>query len=299
MSTLHRWTRTAVRVATTLTRTPAGSQRALHCTRSRLLTAHEVPPVVLQHTSSAASSSSASTPVPPPSREPINPEEYARQQHGFTDGADEDGIEQEDEQAYRAPEDPERVALKKRLLSTAVGSVAHNGWSVEALEAACAELDLPRSTIGDLCPAGPVELVYYTMDDARQRMATHFAGDAAFASEPTHTKVERAMRWRLEQNIPYIQQWSQALALCAQPQQLVTSACKMSEFVNDLAYLCGDDATDVSGRSEVGGCVHAWIEVPFGSPLPAAFCYPLLSSSTGTPSGVRTRRCTPVPSCTC
>jgi rpsU-divergently transcribed protein len=242
-------------------------RRSLHYSLTRLTQSpsaagEEIPPVILQHTTSttpddtgsaASSSSSASSSayVPPPTQEPINPEEYSKQQ-GFTDDVD-DEMDSDDQRPFqeKEKEDPERAAMKKRILSTAVGSVSHNGWTTEAFEAACSELDLPRSTISDLFPAGPVELVYFTMDDARERMTREFEKDAAFAAEKDRSaKVERVMRWRLEQNIPYMSQWSQALALCAQPQQAMKSACKMGQFIDDLAYLTGDDATDVRSKSQ-------------------------------------------------
>jgi ubiquinone biosynthesis protein COQ9 len=63
----------------------------------------------------------------------------------------------------------------------------------------------------------------------------------------------------------------QALALCSQPQHLLTSTCKLSSLIDEIWHVCGDTSTDVSGAHvDTAAAPHA-LAIPISpAPLPVS-----------------------------
>ena len=182
----------------------------------------------------------------------MNPEDYARRQ--AESGQPNPFFDQDDfnESTQEAPfrdedEDPKLTALKQRILAASLPHVATYGWSVETLQAGCASEQISTASHG-LFKNGPVELVWYVADLGTAKM-NQLRNDPSFQLLTTEEKLFTAMKTRLEFLSQYNDIWPQALALCSQPQYLLQSTCKLTDFINQICHLSGDDATNVSNKT--------------------------------------------------
>ena len=86
----------------------------------------------------------------------------------------------------------------ERALEAAVAHVPTLGWSREALEAACLDLDLPPGLHSIAMPRGPIDLVLHFYESRNHRLANMLAkwrqediASAGGCSKPTATKLNR------------------------------------------------------------------------------------------------------------
>jgi ubiquinone biosynthesis protein COQ9 len=225
----------------------------------------------LLHTSRAAAATPAASNAAAADAEPINPEDYARQQQASRGGRsaeeDEDDTDAEGRQRkeYREEdEDPARTALKHRILDAALPHVAELGWSYECLRLGAASLGLSSASAG-LVDRGAVELVERVQTKASERMRAKVASlpEEEFASLSTGTKLEIACRARLEGLLPYLSHWPQALALLSQPCHLARTIRSSAQVVDEIWYLCGDRSTNSEWYSKRAllGAVYASTEL--------------------------------------
>ncbi len=63
----------------------------------------------------------------------------------------------------------------ERALEAAIGKIPIHGWSREALEAACVELDLPPGLHSVAMPKGAVDLVYFFYESRNDQLADELA----------------------------------------------------------------------------------------------------------------------------
>jgi ubiquinone biosynthesis protein COQ9 len=224
------------------------------------------------HTSRAAAATPAASNAAAADAEPINPEDYARQQQAARGGRSAEEDEDMDTDAegrqrkeYREEdEDPARTALKHRILDAALPHVAELGWSYECLRLGAASLGLSSASAG-LVDRGAVELVERVQTKASERMRAKVASlpEEEFASLSTGAKLEIACRARLEGLLPYLSHWPQALALLSQPCHLAKTIRSSAQVVDEIWYLCGDRSTNSEWYSKRAllGAVYASTEL--------------------------------------
>lgn len=135
-------------------------------------------------------------------------------------------------------------AWARQILDASLRFIPDHGWSVRSLQLGAESLGLSSASHA-LVKDGEVGLVYHVMDLAEERMKEEMS------KRPLHTmttssRLELALRLRLEGIQPYLSQWPQAMALASQPQHVATSLKRLAKMIDDIWYICGDKSTDIN-----------------------------------------------------
>jgi rpsU-divergently transcribed protein len=181
-----------------------------------------------------------------PDAEPINPEDYVKQnRHQFPDAEEEDSSN--NEKPYRDEEDPDpvRSALRKQIIDAALTHVPELGWTNAALRAGASQLGLSTAAAG-IVTEGPAGLVEHVIDRAHKRMQEKIAAHPNFSTLTTSERLEFACRARLEGLIPWIPLWPQALALLTQPSLTPRQLRRSAQAMDEIWYLVGDQSSDIT-----------------------------------------------------
>jgi ubiquinone biosynthesis protein COQ9 len=132
--------------------------------------------------------------------------------------------------------------LRIKILEGALRHVPKYGWSVEALTKATEEIGLPPIAHGVV--DGPLDLVRYFIDKSNRQMIDDLEKMENFNQMNLKQKYKEILKLRLSYNIPYINRWSEALALLAHPTELPTSLKTLAQLADEIAYQTGDDSTN-------------------------------------------------------
>ncbi|THD23048.1 Ubiquinone biosynthesis protein COQ9 mitochondrial [Fasciola hepatica] len=145
--------------------------------------------------------------------------------------------------------------LRHRVLESAVSFVPIHGWSRQAVEAACQAERLPSGLHTLAMPQGPIDLVLHFYASRNQRLAEAMsewrltASSSSSRERPSVQGVDeflyQALKFRLEQIIPVLNEWPQALGLLALPSNLPSSVGLLAQLVDEIWAQAGDRSTDL------------------------------------------------------
>lgn len=155
--------------------------------------------------------------------------------------------------------------LRIRVLESAISFVPIHGWSRQSVEAACQADGLPSGLHTLAMPQGPIDLVLHFYASRNQRLAdtmTEWNVTASPQTRPSPGEVDeflyRALKYRLEQNIPVINEWPQALGLLALPSNLPSSVGLLAQLVDEVWAQAGDRSTDMTWYAKRLGLAYVY-----------------------------------------
>jgi ubiquinone biosynthesis protein COQ9 len=152
---------------------------------------------------------------------------------------------QDSQKQLTPPQKEQQAEEKERILANALKYVNKMGWSVESLAIAAQELGLPAISHG-LVENGPIELVYYFVDECNKKMIAEVKNrQEVFGQMLLRDKLKEIIKLRLEYIIPYINRWSEALALMAHPLYISSSLVRMASLADEICYQIGDASTNI------------------------------------------------------
>ncbi len=136
-------------------------------------------------------------------------------------------------------------AFREKILEAALTRVADHGWTDNALRAGAESLGYPP-TLHGLFPRGAFDLVDFWMAKSADK-SIELLQAMPLSQWSTTDKLKAAVRTRLEVGvIPVVSNWSQAMAVGAQPQNLPHTIARISDFVDRVWFIAGDTSTDVN-----------------------------------------------------
>lgn len=141
--------------------------------------------------------------------------------------------------------DPERAALRDRVLDATLGHIAFDGWSRAALAAGGRDEGIDAAVVGDLFPGGARDALTMFSRRADRTMAEAFA--AADTSElRIHEKIMLAVELRLDLLVPHREAVRRGLSFLALPPNAPLGAKLLYRTVDDIWFAAGDRAADFS-----------------------------------------------------
>ena len=135
------------------------------------------------------------------------------------------------------------VTAKDRLLEATLPNVLFDGWSLAALRAGAAAIDLPETAIAELFPGGGTEAALWLDDWADRRMLDALA-ETDLSVLKVRERVAVAVRARLAALGPHREAVRRALSLKASPWGAARAAEIVYRTVDAIWYAAGDTATD-------------------------------------------------------
>ncbi|VDP91081.1 unnamed protein product [Echinostoma caproni] len=157
--------------------------------------------------------------------------------------------------------------LRHRVLESAIQFVPIYGWSRQAVEAACQAEGLPSGLHSLAMPQGPIDLVLHFYASRNQRLAEamsewRLGEGASTQTRPTPNEVDaflyRALKFRLEQIIPILDTWPQALGLLALPSNVPSSVGLLAQLVDEVWAQAGDRSTDMTWYAKRLGLAYVY-----------------------------------------
>jgi len=168
--------------------------------------------------------------------------------------AEDDDIEYiEDEEEFEDQGDDE---IRTQVLSIALDHVPSCGWTMESIDKAVQLLDLSPAA-AEMFKRGPLDLVFYFVEEANSTLTDHLAEQAKQTNLTTEKEsadfIEQAIKTRLQMLIPYIDTWPQALKLMASPAACQDVIENGSSMMDEILYHAGDRSVDMSWYTRRAG----------------------------------------------
>ena len=139
----------------------------------------------------------------------------------------------------------EMLRMKDALVDAMLPHAAFDGWSVAALAAAAADLDLDPTLPGRLFPGGPAEMVAHFVDFADRTMAEDFAA-GGFVGSRVGLQVFQAIRLRLDRWSEHREAIRRAASVLSLPQNLPLAARLTWNTADAVWRAIGDRSHDFS-----------------------------------------------------
>jgi ubiquinone biosynthesis protein COQ9 len=143
--------------------------------------------------------------------------------------------------------------LRLEILDAALKHVPKLGWTVEALAAGAEDAGLPPVSHG-IVERGAIELVEHFSTTATSEVVE--SAGKYFNELEEHIgmtdRIKYVTRKRLEAVTPYAGTWPEAMALGALPQNITHTVDCVTNTVDSLWKVCGDDSRDGSWYTKRG-----------------------------------------------
>ncbi len=136
-----------------------------------------------------------------------------------------------------------RDAARRRLLDATLAHVPFDGWTVAALRAGAADLDMDLADVQRLFPGGADEAVALFVAEADRAMEAELAR-RDLGNMKIRDRIATAVRVRLEQQAPHREAIRRALAVQALPQNGPGGLKSLYRTVDAMWRAAGDTATD-------------------------------------------------------
>ncbi|MGL6044397.1 MAG: COQ9 family protein [Sandaracinobacteroides sp.] len=148
--------------------------------------------------------------------------------------------------------------LRPHLVEAMLPHVPFDGWSLQAVDAAAADLGIAAAMARLAFPGGPVEMVDAYIATADVKMAVALDTDA-FRALKIRQKITTAIRTRLEQAAPHREAIRRSSAVLALPGNTVRAARLTWRTADSLWRAAGDTSTDFNHYSKraLAGAVYA------------------------------------------
>ncbi|XP_014787086.1 ubiquinone biosynthesis protein COQ9-B, mitochondrial isoform X2 [Octopus bimaculoides] len=144
-------------------------------------------------------------------------------------------------------ESPSDEDIKQKILAASLQFVQVHGFSRKALIDGAETVGYPSVSHG-MFPKGGADLVNYFYQDCNKKLAENLekkCKEMDESSKPsTRVFIQNAVEDRLMMLTPHIEQWPQAMALQALPQNACQSWCNLLQLVDDIWFYAGDKSTD-------------------------------------------------------
>ncbi len=218
--------------------------------------------------SSATNSTSApALPEPPQATAPALPEPSTA--HIAAAALPAPDASTRDQQALPPPEETGED-LRLRVLSAALRHVKDLGWTQAALVAGARDLGLSPAVAG-VVHHGESALVEHFVASSNAAAIRALEGmGSELAAMRLSQRIHTAVKLRLEQNIPHMESWPQALAILAKLGNSGLGLRLLYELVDGIWYAVGDKSTDSSWFTKVrrAGWLVGWLAgCLYGKPL--------------------------------
>lgn len=148
--------------------------------------------------------------------------------------------------------------LKPYLVEAMLPHVPFDGWTVQAVDAAAADLGLLPAMARLAFPDGAIDMIDAYIATADRKMAAALDTDS-FRALKVREKVTTAIRTRLEQAAPHREAIRRASAVLALPGNARRAAGLTWRTADTIWRLCGDTSTDFNFYSKraLAGAVYA------------------------------------------
>ncbi|KAL9913557.1 ubiquinone biosynthesis protein COQ9, mitochondrial [Glossina fuscipes] len=138
-------------------------------------------------------------------------------------------------------------AIRIKILEAALPHVPTSGWTRETIILGAEEIGFSGVAHG-MFPEGGFALVSYFIGKCNEELLTQMKTETENGRKAVHNHIEflvKFVRIRLEMILPYKNQWAQAIALIALPQNAATSLAQLLTLVDDICYYSGDRSVDI------------------------------------------------------
>jgi len=184
--------------------------------------------------------------------------------------------------------------IKEKILATALKRVPQDGWTQDCVDNGTCfpSRSLPSSwsdlhscsaikelgyspALGGILPGGPMDVIEYHMNNCNQKLYSllkstqldKYAHWIVFViiiwlwlfRMTLREKLELAIKSRLEMNIPFINSWSQAMAVGARPSNICTTGSILGHMFDEVWHILGDQSTHVRSRCSTPSCSHMFM----------------------------------------
>jgi ubiquinone biosynthesis protein COQ9 len=137
----------------------------------------------------------------------------------------------------------ETEALRDRLIEAALPHVPFDGWTIQTLRLAAADLGLSDAAAENAFPEGAPDMVGHFVERADRLMLEELA-QRNLAALKVRERIATAIRLRLEPLGPHREAVRRALALLALPPYYGLALRLLYRTVDAIWYAAGDTATD-------------------------------------------------------
>lgn len=178
--------------------------------------------------------------------------------------------EKEEQHQRNAAETDKIELIRTQILDAALPFVKAHGWSREAITRGAESINYPSVAHG-MFPNGSIELIHHFYAKCNREVIDQLQKELDEKRETSDFHVNpvefstRAIRLRLEKLMPYLDTWPQAMAMMTLPPNVPTSLAQLLTLVDDICYLAGDRAVDVSSIWKTCAIVCANISLLFSA----------------------------------
>ena len=110
------------------------------------------------------------------------------------------------------------MAKNLETLKLSLINIDKHGWSEQSIKIAANELGFSNS-LSSLLPKGPLDLIYYTMDNWNAKLKSEIE-EIKKSKLTIEEKYQKALKLRLSYEIPLLNTWPQAIKLGMHPSNL-------------------------------------------------------------------------------
>jgi len=156
--------------------------------------------------------------------------------------------DEEKSSSFEDGSDGRETEIKNKILAAALNNVHNHGWSHHAIAAGAQEIGCPGVAHG-MFPRGGIELVNYFYVTCNEELSQDLNRNPlpARSKPPMITEfLHNSLQKRLKMILPYIDTWTQALALMTLPTNVPDSTRNLQALVDDVWYYAGDRSADFS-----------------------------------------------------
>ncbi|OWF35807.1 Ubiquinone biosynthesis protein COQ9, mitochondrial [Mizuhopecten yessoensis] len=154
----------------------------------------------------------------------------------------------EDDHQGEPEESQTEADIKHRILTASMAFIPIHGWSKDALAAGAAAEGLPSVAHG-MFPRGGAHLASFFYQNCNKELAAKLKEEVESRDEgeqkpPTRVFITNAVETRLRMTMPYQDNWHQAMALQALPENIPYAWENLLQLTDDIWYYAGDRSYD-------------------------------------------------------
>ena len=138
-----------------------------------------------------------------------------------------------------------RGAARRRLLEATLPHVPSEGWTLAAMRAGAADLEMVAADVERLFPGGPDEALVLFVAEADRRMSEALEG-LDLHDRRVRDRIAAAVRLRLEPLAPHREAVRRALVSLALPRNAASGLAGLYRTVDAMWRAADDSATDIS-----------------------------------------------------
>ncbi|XP_033754409.1 ubiquinone biosynthesis protein COQ9, mitochondrial-like isoform X2 [Pecten maximus] len=172
------------------------------------------------------------------------------EQHQAGDNGNNEPFNTTLEEDYRGDQEESETEadIKNRILTASMAFVPEHGWSKTALAAGAAVEGLPSVAHG-MFPRGGAHLASFFYQNCNKELAAKLKREVESQEEgeakpSTRVFITNAVETRLRMVMPYLDNWHQAMAIQALPENIPYAWTNLLQLTDDIWYYAGDRSHD-------------------------------------------------------